>query len=86
VGVLPVDSLSIFSSLAPPTPEESTAFTTMESTPAAVRALEDPALWKDRSVRSVRRAAEFSWDESARRLLAAAEEAVALRKQGRRRR
>ena len=55
----------------------------MESTPAAVRALEDPALWKDRSVR---RAAEFSWDESARRLLAAAEEAVALREQGRRRR
>ncbi|WP_400158983.1 glycosyltransferase family 4 protein [Arthrobacter sp. BPSS-3] len=53
---------------------------------AAVRDLEDPALWKDRSVRSVHRAAEFSWDESARRLLAAAEEAVALRKQGRRRR
>lgn len=53
---------------------------------AAVRALEDPALWKDRSVRSVRRAAEFSWDESARRLLAAAEEAVSLRKQSRRRR
>ncbi|MDQ0756345.1 glycosyltransferase involved in cell wall biosynthesis [Arthrobacter sp. B3I4] len=45
---------------------------------AAVRALEEPALWKDRSVRAVQRAAEFSWDESARRLLAAAEEAVAL--------
>jgi glycosyltransferase involved in cell wall biosynthesis len=45
----------------------------------AVRELEDPDLWKARSRRSVERAAEFSWDESARRLVAVAEEAVALR-------
>jgi len=46
---------------------------------AAVRALEEADLWKARSRRSVERAAVFSWDESARRLLDAAEEAVALR-------
>jgi glycosyltransferase involved in cell wall biosynthesis len=46
---------------------------------AAVRELEDPDLWKARSRRSVERAAGFSWDESARRLLAAAEKALALR-------
>jgi glycosyltransferase involved in cell wall biosynthesis len=46
---------------------------------AAVRALEDPDLWKARSRRSLERAADFSWDDSARRLLLAAEEAVALR-------
>ena len=46
---------------------------------AAVRELEDPDFWKSRSRRSVERAAGFSWDESARRLLAAAEEALALR-------
>jgi glycosyltransferase involved in cell wall biosynthesis len=45
----------------------------------AVRELEDPDLWKARSRRSVERAADFSWDESARRLVAVAEEAVALR-------
>jgi glycosyltransferase involved in cell wall biosynthesis len=50
---------------------------------AAVRELEDQELWKDRSGRSVQRAAEFSWDESARRLLAAAEEAVSLRQRKR---
>ncbi len=38
-----------------------------------------PDLWKARSRRSVERAADFSWDESARRLLDVAEEAVALR-------
>ncbi len=54
-------------------PESPSAFA------AAVRGLEDPTLWKARSTRAVQRAAEFSWDESARRLLAAAEEAVALR-------
>ena len=46
---------------------------------AAVRKLEEPDFWKARSRRSVERAADFSWDESARRLLEAAEEAVALR-------
>ncbi|MET3920648.1 glycosyltransferase family 1 protein [Arthrobacter sp. UYEF20] len=46
----------------------------------AVRKLEEPELWKERSRRSVERAADFSWDESARRLLAVAEEAVALRR------
>jgi len=51
---------------------------------AAVRALEEPDRWKDRSGRSVQRAAEFSWDASAQRLLAAAEEAVALRTRKRR--
>jgi glycosyltransferase involved in cell wall biosynthesis len=52
---------------------------------AAVRKLEEPDLWKERSRRSVERAADFSWDESARRLLGAAEEAVALRGARRRR-
>ncbi|MFK0000954.1 glycosyltransferase family 4 protein [Paenarthrobacter sp. NPDC090522] len=47
---------------------------------AAVAALDDEALWQQRSRRSVERAADFNWDESARQLLAAAEEAVALRK------
>jgi len=46
---------------------------------AAVRALDEPGLWKARSSRAVERAAEFSWDESARRLLEAAEESLALR-------
>jgi glycosyltransferase involved in cell wall biosynthesis len=45
---------------------------------AAVRLLEEPQLWRDRSLRSVERAAAFSWDASARNLLAVAEEAVAL--------
>jgi glycosyltransferase involved in cell wall biosynthesis len=52
---------------------------------AAVRGLEEPAVWKARSSRAVQRAAEFSWDESARRLLQAAEEAVALRARRKRR-
>lgn len=46
----------------------------------AVRTLEQPELWKARSRLSVERAAGFSWDESARRLLDAAAEAVALRR------
>ncbi|MFM9432873.1 glycosyltransferase family 4 protein [Arthrobacter sp. MP_2.3] len=45
---------------------------------AAVRKLEEPDVWKARSRRGVERAADFSWDESARRLLDAAEEALAL--------
>ncbi len=46
---------------------------------AAVRRLEDPELWKARSRRSVERAADFSWNHSARRLVDLAAEAVALR-------
>ena len=46
---------------------------------AAVTALGDDVLWQERSRKSVEQAAEFNWDESARQLLAAAEEAVALR-------
>lgn len=46
---------------------------------AAVRTLEEPELWTARSRRCVERAADFSWDASARNLLALAEEAVALR-------
>ncbi|MFJ5957207.1 glycosyltransferase family 4 protein [Paenarthrobacter sp. NPDC092416] len=49
---------------------------------AAVMTLADEDLWQQRSRRSVERAADFQWDESARQLLAAAEEAVALRKRG----
>jgi glycosyltransferase involved in cell wall biosynthesis len=45
----------------------------------AVRKLEQPELWKARSRRAVERAADFSWDESARRLVELAEQAVALR-------
>ncbi|MEC5179385.1 glycosyltransferase family 4 protein [Arthrobacter sp. CG_A4] len=45
----------------------------------AVRQLEEPELWKAHSLRSVERAADFSWDESARNLLRLAKEAVALR-------
>lgn len=47
---------------------------------AAVTALGDDRLWQERSRRSVERAGDFNWDESARQLLAAAEEVVALRK------
>ncbi|MFE4195128.1 glycosyltransferase family 4 protein [Paenarthrobacter sp. NPDC056912] len=47
---------------------------------SAVAELGDDTLWQQRSHRSVERAAEFNWDESARQLLAAAEEVVALRK------
>ena len=46
---------------------------------AAVRRLEEAELWKARSRRSVERAADFSWDHSARRLVDLAAEAVALR-------
>ncbi|MCM0617721.1 glycosyltransferase family 4 protein [Paenarthrobacter sp. TYUT067] len=46
---------------------------------AAVTALGEESLWQERSRRSAERAAEFNWDESARQLLAAAEEVVALR-------
>jgi glycosyltransferase involved in cell wall biosynthesis len=50
-----------------------------ESFAAAVAALDDASLWAARSRRAVERASEFSWDQSAAQLLAAAEEAVALR-------
>lgn len=46
---------------------------------AAVRALEDPAVWDVQSRRSVERAAEFSWDHSALQLMQVAEEVVAQR-------
>ncbi len=46
---------------------------------AAVTALGEDALWQERSRTSVERAAKFNWDESARQLLAAAEEVVAQR-------
>ncbi|MDQ0028319.1 glycosyltransferase family 4 protein [Arthrobacter bambusae] len=50
----------------------------------AVKALEDEKLWQARSRRSVERAADFNWDESARQLLAVAEEVVAMRSRKRR--
>jgi glycosyltransferase involved in cell wall biosynthesis len=46
---------------------------------AAVTALGEDTLWQERSRTSVERAAQFNWDESARQLLAAAEEVVAQR-------
>ncbi|MCT9867893.1 glycosyltransferase family 4 protein [Paenarthrobacter aurescens] len=46
---------------------------------AAVTALGNQTLWQQRSRRSVERASEFNWDESARQLLAAAAEVVAFR-------
>lgn len=51
---------------------------------AAVKALEDGEVWQARSRRSVERAADFTWDESARQLLAVAEEIVAMRSRKRR--
>lgn len=51
---------------------------------AAVKALEDVEFWQARSRRSVERAAHFNWDESARQLLAVAEEIVAMRSRKRR--
>ena len=51
---------------------------------AAVTALDEPGAWQRRSLRSVERAADFDWDASARQLLAAAEEAIALRSRKRR--
>lgn len=59
-------------------PESPSAFA------AAVRELAEPSLWKDRSARAVQRASQFSWDASAQHLLAAAEEAVELRRRKRR--
>ncbi|MDQ0101541.1 glycosyltransferase involved in cell wall biosynthesis [Paenarthrobacter nicotinovorans] len=47
---------------------------------AAVTALGDGELWQQRSRSSVERASKFNWDESARQLLAAAEEVVNLRR------
>ncbi|UVJ37855.1 glycosyltransferase family 1 protein [Arthrobacter sp. CJ23] len=57
-------------------PESPAAFS------AAVQELGNEELWQARSRRSVERAADFNWDESARQLLAAAEEIVALRSRG----
>ncbi|BCW59046.1 glycosyltransferase family 1 protein [Arthrobacter sp. StoSoilB20] len=47
---------------------------------AAVTALGHDGLWQRRSRASAARASEFNWDVSARQLLAAAEEVVALRR------
>jgi glycosyltransferase involved in cell wall biosynthesis len=44
----------------------------------AVRRLEEPEVWKAHSLRSVERAAEFSWDHSARQLVQLAEEAARI--------
>ncbi|MEW1805040.1 glycosyltransferase family 1 protein [Pseudarthrobacter sp. NPDC080039] len=46
----------------------------------AVGQLQDGAHWKDLSGRSVARAAQFSWDESARQLVDAAHEVMAKRR------
>ncbi|MDE8586440.1 glycosyltransferase family 4 protein [Arthrobacter sp. NQ4] len=46
----------------------------------AVGQLQDDVHWQDMSRRSIARAAEFSWDESARQLVAAAHEVVAKRR------
>ncbi|MDQ0801096.1 glycosyltransferase family 1 protein [Arthrobacter sp. SLBN-112] len=46
----------------------------------AVARLQDDGHWQDMSRRSVARAAEFSWDESARQLVDAAHEVVANRR------
>jgi glycosyltransferase involved in cell wall biosynthesis len=46
---------------------------------AAVRKLRDDAHWQDVSRRSVERASEFSWDESARQLVDVAHDIVARR-------
>ncbi|VXB23549.1 Mannosyltransferase [Arthrobacter sp. 9V] len=51
---------------------------------AAVTALGEDSLWKERSRSSVERAAQFNWDESARQLLAAAQEVVAGRQRNQR--
>jgi len=52
---------------------------------AAAQSLRDDAHWQDVSRESVRRAAGFSWDESARQLVDVAHDVVAMRK-GRKRR
>jgi len=59
-------------------PDSPAAFT------AAVQELRDRQFWQKRSRRSVERAADFSWEDSARQLLSVAEEIVAMR--GRKRR
>jgi hypothetical protein len=41
-------------------------------------------VWQARARRSLERAADFSWDESARRLVEVAEEAVAIRRRNKR--
>lgn len=52
---------------------------------AAVRRLEGPDHWRERSAASVRRAADYDWDKSAAALLEVAREAVELhRSKGRR--
>jgi glycosyltransferase involved in cell wall biosynthesis len=53
-------------------PESPTAFA------AAVKELGEAAHWRDISSRSVARAKQFSWDESARQLVDVAAEAIAL--------
>jgi glycosyltransferase involved in cell wall biosynthesis len=55
-------------------PESATEFA------AAVRSLGDGQHWQDVSRRSVRRAEQFSWDESARQLVDVAAEVMALRR------
>jgi glycosyltransferase involved in cell wall biosynthesis len=55
-------------------PESATEFA------AAVRSLGDGQHWQDVSRRSVRRAEQFSWDESARQLVDVAAEVIALRR------
>lgn len=47
---------------------------------AAVRALDDPDVWRERSADSVRQAARYSWIASARALLEAAREALQLQR------
>ncbi|MCU1433394.1 MAG: mannosyltransferase [Pseudarthrobacter sp.] len=51
---------------------------------AAVKTLRDNGHWQDVSRRSVARAAEFSWDESARQLVDVAHDIVATRSQRKR--
>ncbi|MCW1249153.1 glycosyltransferase family 4 protein [Acaricomes phytoseiuli] len=50
-----------------------------EAFAAAVRELEDPAVWQERAEASLQQAAGYSWEKSAQELLAAAEEVRALR-------
>ncbi|HEY8294676.1 MAG TPA: glycosyltransferase family 1 protein, partial [Micrococcaceae bacterium] len=49
---------------------------------AAVRGLEDPDVWRERSAASVHQAATFSWERSARELMDVAEEIMARRSAG----
>lgn len=49
---------------------------------AAVRALEDPEVWRERSAASVHQAATFSWERSARELMDVADEIMARRSAG----